>query len=136
MPFLFFPAKVDSTQVCLDGGLPSGAQPSRHQPEELDRAASAGTHAETFDSEAILQVQDLPESKDLGSAIITANTCVGAERRSPGFGLCDLEHVIIAGQHPQGVDSGSPILTRELRDIVTIDPAILNDPVFPGSGQI
>ncbi|KAJ5117321.1 hypothetical protein N7448_010953 [Penicillium atrosanguineum] len=54
----------------------------------------------------------------------------------PGFGPCDLEHAIIAGQHPQGVDSGNTILNREPQDFETIDPAILNDPVLPVGGQI
>ena len=123
-------------EVCLDGGLHSEAQYTRHEPKDLGRAASAGNHAEDFDPEDILQVQDLPESEDLGSPTLTASTCLDAERRSPGFGPCDLEYAIIAGQDPQGVDSENPILTREPQGLETIDPAILNGPVLPCGGQI
>lgn len=63
------------------------------------------------------------------------NVCLGAKHRSPGFGSCDLEPAVIAGQHPQAIDSRNPTQTRELPDPETIDPAILNDRAFPGGEQ-
>ncbi|KOC16086.1 hypothetical protein AFLA70_125g002351 [Aspergillus flavus AF70] len=123
-------------EVCLDGGLHSVVQTTLHKPEDLARAASASPRAETFDPDGILQVHDLPDSEDLGSATITGNICLGAERRSTGFGPRDLELAVIAAKHPQGLDSGNHILTRALQDFETIDPVILNDHAFPGGGQI
>ncbi|KAJ5165546.1 uncharacterized protein N7500_007376 [Penicillium coprophilum] len=63
------------------------------------------------------------------------NVCLGAKHRSPGFGSCDLEPAVIAGQHPQAVDFGNPTQTGELLDPETIDPAILDDHAFPGGKQ-
>jgi hypothetical protein len=123
-------------EVCLDGGLHSVVQTSRHEPEDLGRAASASTHAETFDPKDILQLQDLPDSEDLGPATISDSIGLSAEHRSPDFGPCDLEPAVIVSQHPQDVDSGNHIVARELPGIETIDPAILNDHAFPGAGQI
>lgn len=62
----------------------------------------------SFDPKDILQVQDLPDSEDLGSTTITGNIYLGAERQSPGFGQCHLELAVIAGKHPQGIDPGKP----------------------------
>ncbi|KAJ6119025.1 hypothetical protein N7471_013645 [Penicillium samsonianum] len=122
-------------EVCLDGGLYSDAQTTRHEPEDLGRTPSS-PHAETFDSEDILQLQDIPGTEDVDSATIPDNVCLGAKHRSPGFGSCDLEPAVIADQHHhQAVDSGKPTQTRELPNTETIDPAILDDHAFPGGEQ-
>jgi hypothetical protein len=64
------------------------------------------------------------------------NVCLDAKHRSPGFGSCDLEPAVIAGQHPQAAESGNPTQTGELPNTETIDPAILNDHTFPGGEQM
>ncbi|KAJ6096615.1 hypothetical protein N7486_007361 [Penicillium sp. IBT 16267x] len=123
-------------EVCFDGSLHSDSETTRREPEDLSRAASASTHAETFDPKAILQLQDPPGSEDLGPATISDSIGPSTEHRSPGFGPCDLEPAVIASHRPQDVDSGNHIVARELPGIETIDPAILNDHAFPGAGQI
>ncbi|KAF3001626.1 hypothetical protein E8E15_000652 [Penicillium rubens] len=70
-------------------------------------------HAETFDSEDLLQLQDLRSTEDIDIATIPENVCLGAEHRSPGFGSCDLDPAVIAGQHPQAVGSGNHIRTGD-----------------------
>jgi hypothetical protein len=87
-------------EVCLDSGLYSVVQTTLYKPEDLARAASASPRTKTFGPDDILQVQDLPDSKDLSSATIIGNICLGAKRRSPGFSPCDLELAVIAGEHP------------------------------------
>ncbi|KAJ5922754.1 hypothetical protein N7516_010457 [Penicillium verrucosum] len=65
------------------------------------------------------------------------NVCLGAKHRSPGFGSCDLEPAVIAGQHhPQAVDSRNTTQTRELPITETTDTAILDEHAFPGGEQI
>ncbi|KAJ6131317.1 hypothetical protein N7523_001777 [Penicillium sp. IBT 18751x] len=121
-------------EVCLDGGLHSDAQTTRHEPEDLRRTTSS-PHAETFDPEDILQLQDIPGTEDVDSATMPDNVCLGAKHRSPGFRSCNLEPAFIAGQYPQAVDPGNPTQTGELPDPETIDPAILDDHAFPGGEQ-
>ena len=121
-------------EVCLNGSLHSDAQTTRHEPEDLG-CTTFRPHAETFDSEGISQLQDIPGTKDLASTTMPDINCLGAKHRSPGFGSCDLEPAVITGQHQQAVDSGNPTQTGELPDPETIDPAILDDHVFPGDEQ-
>ena len=121
-------------EICSDSGLLSDLHTTRHEPEDLCRTTSS-PHAETFDSEDILQLQDIPGTGNVDFATMPDNICLGAMHRSPGFGSCDLEPAVIAGQHPQAVDSGNPTQTGELPGIETIDPATLNDHAFPGGEQ-
>ncbi|KAJ5593556.1 hypothetical protein N7537_010460 [Penicillium hordei] len=86
-------------EVCLDDGLHSDAQPTRHEPENLRFTTLTSPHAETFDSEDVLQLQDLPSAEDIDSAPISDNGCLGAEHRSPGFESCDLDPGVILEGH-------------------------------------
>ncbi|KAJ6091126.1 hypothetical protein N7499_003277 [Penicillium canescens] len=64
------------------------------------------------------------------------NVCLCAKHRSPGFGSCDLEPAVVAGQHhPQAVDSRNPTQTGDLPITATIDLAVLDDRAFPGGEQ-
>ncbi|KAI2741621.1 hypothetical protein CBS147339_8485 [Penicillium roqueforti] len=105
-------------EVCLDDGLHSDAQTTRHEPEDLGRTTFTSPHAETFDSEDLLQMQDLRSTEDIDSTTIPDNVCLGAEHRSSGFGSCDSDPAVLAGQHLPGNEA--------------IDPAILDDHAFPG----
>ncbi|KAF4769152.1 hypothetical protein HAV15_008751 [Penicillium sp. str.  len=107
------------SEVCLDGGLHSDAQTTSHEPEDLGHTPSR-PHAETVDSEDILP----------------GNVCLCAKHRTPGFGSCDLEPAVIAGQHhPQAVDYRNPTQTGDLPITATIDLAILDDRALPGGEQ-
>ncbi|CDM29877.1 hypothetical protein DTO013E5_9494 [Penicillium roqueforti] len=108
-------------EVCLDDGLHSDAQTTRHEPEDLGRTTFTSPHAETFDSEDLLQMQDLRSTEDIDSTTIPDNVCLGAEHRSSGFGSCDSDPAVLAGQHLPGNEA--------------IDPAILDDHAFPGGEQ-
>lgn len=120
--------------VCLDGGLHSDEQTTRHEPEDLSLTTLTSPHAETFDSEDLLQLQDLWSTEDI--ATIPDNVCLDAENRSPGLGTCDLDPAVIASQHPRAVGSGNHMLTGDLPGNEAIDPAILSDHDCPDSEHI
>ncbi|KAI2746734.1 hypothetical protein DTO013E5_55 [Penicillium roqueforti] len=121
-------------EVCLDSGLHTDAQTTRHDPEDLGRTTSS-PHGETFDSDDILHLQGIQGTEKVDSVTMPDNVCLDAKHRSPGFGSCDLEPAVIAGQHPQAVESGNPTQTGELPNTETIDPAILDDHAFPGGAR-
>ncbi|KAJ5588791.1 hypothetical protein N7537_011469 [Penicillium hordei] len=123
-------------EVCMDDGLHSDAQPTRHEPENLSFTTLTSPHAETFDSEDVLQLQDLPSTEDIDSAPIPDNGCLGAEHRSPGFESSDLDPGVIVGQHAQALGSSNHIRTGDLLGNEAIDPAILSDHGCPDSEHI
>lgn len=123
-------------EVCLDGGPHSDSQTSRREPEELGRTTSADIYRGAFDSEEILQSQDLSAAGDLDSAMISADIRLGAEHQFLGVEFGDLEPAVVAGQQPQTADSGKYTQTGSVSGNEAIDPAILNDHGFPDPEEI
>ncbi|OQD81001.1 hypothetical protein PENANT_c030G01554, partial [Penicillium antarcticum] len=122
-------------EVCLDG-LHSESQTTRQESEGLDQTTSAINYPDSFDFVNILQPQNLSGTDDVDFATFEDNICQRAEHQFPELGSDGSEPAVFAGQRPQAVDSGNPIETRELPNIETIDPAILNDHDSPGAGHV
>lgn len=88
----------------------------------MGRTTSADIYRGTFDSDEILQSQDLSAAEDVDSPMISADIRLGTEHQSLRVESGDLEPVAIAGQSPQAVDSGNQTQTGSVLGNEAIEP--------------
>ncbi|KAJ6039010.1 hypothetical protein N7499_012062 [Penicillium canescens] len=113
------------TEVCLDS-LHSETQTTRREWEGSGRTPSTVYLPQSFDSENILQPQNIVCADDVAPAIFADGVRWDAEHQPLGLESGGSEPTGFAGQQPQIFDSEDDAQNGELPGIEIIDPAILN----------